>query len=93
MPNPKTGTITFDIAKTIREVKAGRVEFRVDKTSLIHIPVGKLSFDHEKLSQNLASAIDAVVRARPSGAKGTISRASRYAPRCHLVFIWTSPAR
>jgi large subunit ribosomal protein L1 len=71
MPNPKTGTITFDIAKTIREVKAGRVEFRVDKTSLIHIPVGKLSFDHEKLSQNLAAAIDAVVRARPSGAKGT----------------------
>jgi large subunit ribosomal protein L1 len=71
MPNPKTGTITFDIAKTIKEVKAGRVEFRVDKTSLIHIPVGKLSFDHEKLSQNLAAAIDAVVRARPSGAKGT----------------------
>ncbi len=71
MPNPKTGTITFDLAKTIKEVKAGRVEFRVDRTSLIHIPVGKLSFDHEKLSQNLAAAIDAVVRARPSGAKGT----------------------
>jgi large subunit ribosomal protein L1 len=71
MPNPKTGTITFDIAKTIKEVKAGRVEFRVDRTSLIHIPVGKLSFDQEKLAQNLAAAIDAVVRARPSGAKGT----------------------
>jgi len=71
MPNPKTGTITFDIAKTIREVKAGRVEFRVDKTSLIHIPVGKLSFEQDKLAQNLAAAIDAVVRARPSGAKGT----------------------
>ncbi len=71
MPNPKTGTITFDIAKTIKEVKAGRVEFRVDRTSLIHIPVGKLSFDPDKLSQNLAAAIDAVVRARPSGAKGT----------------------
>src|SRR5690348_16980624 len=71
MPNPKTGTITFDIAKTIKEVKAGRVEFRVDKTSLIHIPVGKLSFSEENLAQNLAAAIDAVVRARPSGAKGT----------------------
>ncbi|HEY7127836.1 MAG TPA: 50S ribosomal protein L1 [Ktedonobacterales bacterium] len=71
MPNPKTGTITFDIARTIREVKAGRVEFRVDKTSLLHIPVGKLSFEPEALTQNVAAAIDAVVRARPSGAKGT----------------------
>ncbi len=71
MPNPKTGTITFDIGKTIREVKAGRVEFRVDKTSLLHIPVGKLSFTQENLTQNVAAAIDAVVRARPSGAKGT----------------------
>jgi len=88
MPNPKTGTITFDIAKTIKEVKAGRVEFRVDKTSLIHIPVGKLSFDDEKLSQNLAAAIDAVVRARPSGAKGTyiksVSVCSTMSPGIHL---------
>jgi large subunit ribosomal protein L1 len=74
MPNPKTGTITFDIARTIREVKAGRVEFRVDKTSLLHIPVGKLSFEPEALTQNVAAAIDAVVRARPSGAKGTYVR-------------------
>jgi large subunit ribosomal protein L1 len=71
MPNPKTGTITFDVGRTIREVKAGRVEFRVDKTSLLHIPVGKLSFEPEALTQNVAAAIDAVVRARPSGAKGT----------------------
>jgi large subunit ribosomal protein L1 len=71
MPNPKTGTITFDLARTIREVKAGRVEFRVDKTSLLHVPVGKLSFAPEALTQNVAAAIDAVVRARPSGAKGT----------------------
>ncbi len=71
MPNPKTGTITFDVGKTIREVKAGRVEFRVDKTSLLHIPVGKLSFEPDALTQNVAAAIDAVVRARPSGAKGT----------------------
>src|SRR5437588_4924305 len=71
MPSPKAGTITFDLAKTIREVKAGRVEFRVDKTSLLHIPAGKLSFSEEALQSNIASVIDAVVRARPSGAKGT----------------------
>ena len=71
MPNPRTNTVTFDIAKTIREVKAGRVEFRVDRTSLIHVPIGKLSFEHGLLAQNLAAAIDAIVRARPSGAKGT----------------------
>jgi len=71
MPSPKAGTITFDLAKTIREVKAGRVEFRVDKTSLLHIPAGKLSFTEDALMSNIASVIDAVVRARPSGAKGT----------------------
>jgi large subunit ribosomal protein L1 len=70
MPNPKTGTVTFDIARAVREVKAGRVEFRVDKTSLIHMPIGKLSFTQEQLQQNLASAVDAVVRAKPTGAKG-----------------------
>ena len=71
MPSPKAGTITFDLAKTIREVKAGRVEFRVDKTALLHIPAGKLSFSEDALMSNLTSVIDAVVRARPSGAKGT----------------------
>ena len=71
MPNPKTGTVTFDIAKAVREVKAGRVEFRVDKTSLIHMPIGKASFSDEQLMQNLAASIDAIVRAKPSGAKGT----------------------
>jgi len=71
MPRPKAGTITFDVAKTIREVKAGRVEFRVDKTALLHIPAGKLSFSEDALMANVASVIDAVVRARPSGAKGT----------------------
>ena len=70
MPNPKTGTVTFDIARAVKEVKAGRVEFRVDKTSLIHMPIGKLSFTPEQLHQNLAAAVDAVVRAKPSGAKG-----------------------
>ncbi len=71
MPSPKAGTITFDLAKTIREVKAGRVEFKVDKTALLHIPAGKLSFSDESLLANITSVVDAVVRARPSGAKGT----------------------
>jgi len=70
MPNPKTGTVTFEIAKAVREVKAGRVEFRVDKTSLIHMPIGKLSFTDEQLMQNLAASVDAIVRAKPTGAKG-----------------------
>jgi large subunit ribosomal protein L1 len=70
MPNPKTGTVTFDIARAVREVKAGRVEFRVDRTSLIHIPIGKVSFSDGQLMQNLAASIDAIVRAKPSGAKG-----------------------
>jgi large subunit ribosomal protein L1 len=71
MPSPKAGTITFDLSKTIRDVKAGRVEFKVDRTSLLHIPAGKLSFSEEALQSNITSVVDAVVRARPSGAKGT----------------------
>jgi len=71
MPSPKAGTITFDLARTIREVKEGRVEFKVDRTSLLHIPAGKVSFSEDALMSNIASVIDAVVRARPSGAKGT----------------------
>lgn len=71
MPSPKAGTITFDIARTVREVKAGRVEFKVDKTALLHIPAGKLSFNEDALMSNITSIVDAVIRARPSGAKGT----------------------
>jgi large subunit ribosomal protein L1 len=71
MPSPKAGTITFDVAKTVRDVKAGRVEFKVDKTALLHIPAGKLSFNEEALMANLTSVVDAVSRARPTGAKGT----------------------
>jgi large subunit ribosomal protein L1 len=74
MPNPKAGTVTFDIGRAVREVKAGRVEFRVDKTSLIHIPIGKLSFTNDQLRDNLASAIEAIVRAKPTGAKGQYVR-------------------
>ncbi len=74
MPNPKAGTISFDIGKVVKEVKAGRVEFRVDKTAVIHVPIGKLSFTDEQLASNFGSLIDAVVRAKPSGAKGQYVR-------------------
>jgi large subunit ribosomal protein L1 len=70
MPNPKTGTVTFDVGRAVREVKAGKVEFRVDKTGVIHAPVGKVSFDKEKLAENAKTLIDAVIRAKPSTAKG-----------------------
>ncbi len=71
MPSPKAGTITFDLAKTIQEVKAGRVEFKVDKTALLHVPAGKLSFSDDALMTNISSIVDSVMRAKPSGAKGT----------------------
>ncbi len=71
MPSPKAGTITADVAKTIREVKAGRVEFKIDKTALLHVPAGKLSFSEDALMTNITSIVDSVMRAKPSGAKGT----------------------
>jgi large subunit ribosomal protein L1 len=74
MPNPKSGTITFDLERAIKEVKAGRVEFKVDKGAIIHVPVGKASFSEEQLVENLASLVDAVNRAKPSGAKGQYLR-------------------
>ena len=70
MPNPKAGTITFDIERAVNEVKGGRVEFRVDKTAIIHAPFGRSSFEPEQLLDNLAALVDAVNRAKPSGAKG-----------------------
>ena len=70
MPNPKTGTVTFEVAKAVKEIKAGKVEFRVDKTAIIHVPVGKMSFDDQKLSDNALAVIHAVIRAKPSAAKG-----------------------
>ena len=74
MPNPKAGTVTFDIERAVREVKAGRVEFKVDKGAIIHGPVGKVSFGEQQLAENLAALVDAVNRAKPSGAKGQYLR-------------------
>jgi large subunit ribosomal protein L1 len=70
MPNPKTGTVTPDVANAVRETKAGKVEFRVDKTGVIHVPVGKVSFSLEKITENAKALIDAVVKAKPITAKG-----------------------
>ncbi len=70
MPNPKTGTVTTDVTKAVREIKAGKVEFRVDKTGIIHAPVGKISFPANKLGENAASLITAVIKAKPAVAKG-----------------------
>jgi large subunit ribosomal protein L1 len=70
MPNPKAGTITFDLERAVKEVKAGRVEFKVDKTAIIHVPFGKVSFAPEQLAENLAVLLDAVNRAKPSATKG-----------------------
>jgi large subunit ribosomal protein L1 len=74
MPNPKTGTVTFDIAAAVREIKAGKVEFRVDKTAIIHVPLGKLSFDDKKLVENAEALMQAIVRAKPPSAKGKYVR-------------------
>ncbi len=71
MPNPKVGTVTFEIAKTVQEMKAGRVEFRVDKAGNLHVPVGKISFGKEKLMENVNSLLDAVLRLKPPTSKGT----------------------
>jgi large subunit ribosomal protein L1 len=70
MPNPKTGTVTADVGKAVREIKSGKVEFRVDKTAIIHVPVGKISFSAQALEENANTLITAILRARPSSAKG-----------------------
>ena len=70
MPNPKTGTVTVDIAKAVKEIKAGKVEFRVDKTGIIHAPVGKISFQSGSLVENAHALVDSIVKAKPSAAKG-----------------------
>jgi large subunit ribosomal protein L1 len=74
MPNPKTGTVTFDVTKALQEIKAGKVEFRVDKTSIIHVPVGKIQFTAEQLRDNASAIINAVRKAKPPAAKGKYVR-------------------
>lgn len=70
MPNPKSGTVTFDVAKAISEIKAGKIEYRLDKTSIIHAPIGKVSFGTEKLVENYKALIEAIIKAKPAAAKG-----------------------
>jgi len=88
MPNPRSGTVTPDIGRAIKEIKGGRVEFRVDKTGVIHVPIGKVSFAEDQIMQNLGALVDAVVRAKPTGAKGqyirTLNLASTMGPAVGL---------
>jgi len=78
MPNPKAGTVTFDVAKAVQEIKAGKVEFKVDKTSIIHSPIAKASFDEKSIVDNARAFIIAVLRAKPAAAKG------KYVESIHL---------
>ena len=88
MPNPKTGTVTMDIEKAVKNVKAGQVEYRVDKQGLIHAPIGKASFDAEKLAQNFDALRDVILRARPASAKGqyvkSVAVSATFGPGIHL---------
>ncbi len=70
MPNPKVGTVTFDVERAVKEIKAGKVEYRVEKTGIIHAPIGKASFDMDKLIENFQTLVEAIIKAKPSGAKG-----------------------
>jgi large subunit ribosomal protein L1 len=76
MPNPKAGTVTMDVAKAVREIKAGKIEFRVDKTGNVHAPVGKVSFSEAQLADNVQAFMETIVRAKPSAAKGTYIRSA-----------------
>ncbi len=87
MPNPKTGTVTEDTAKAVKEVKAGRVEFKIDKAGNVHVPVGKASFNAGQLEENARAVIEAVAKARPSSVKGT------YIERCAISATMSPPVR
>jgi large subunit ribosomal protein L1 len=70
MPTPKAGTVTMDVAKAVTDIKAGKIEYRLDKTNIIHCPIGKVSFGQEKLEENFKTIMDAIIKAKPSAAKG-----------------------
>ncbi len=74
MPNPKAGTVTMDVAKAVAELKAGKIEYRLDKTNIVHVPIGKASFTEEQLSENFQTLIDAIIKAKPAAAKGQYIR-------------------
>jgi large subunit ribosomal protein L1 len=80
MPNPKSGTVTFDIERAVSEIKSGRIEFKVDRAGIVHAPVGRASFTPDQLRANVATLVDAIQRAKPSGAKGTYMRTLTLAP-------------
>jgi large subunit ribosomal protein L1 len=96
MPNPKTGTVTMDVANAVREIKAGKVEFRVDKTANVHVPVGKIQFTPEQLADNAQAVLDAIVRAKPAAAKGTyiksVTISSTMSPAVKISFS-VAPAK
>ena len=76
MPNPKAGTVTMDVAKAVQELKAGKIEYRLDKTNIVHVPIGKASFTEEQLSENFQTLIDAIIKAKPAAAKGQYIRSA-----------------
>lgn len=76
MPNPKAGTVTMDIAKAVQELKAGKIEYRLDKTNIVHVPIGKASFTEEQLTENFQTLIDAIIKAKPAAAKGQYIRSA-----------------
>ena len=80
MPNPKAGTVTMDVAKAIKDIKAGKIEYRLDKANIIHVPLGKASFTEEQLQENFQTLIDAIVKARPAALKGTYLKSVTLAP-------------
>ena len=80
MPNPKAGTVTMDVTKAINDIKAGKIEYRLDKSNIIHVPIGKASFTEEQLSDNFQTLMDAIVKARPAALKGTFLKSVVIAP-------------